>query len=198
MTVPEVEELWKPIPGYEGFYEASTHGRIRSVDRIRKFKCRYGYMVNRPYKGRVLVQSFDGKKNYLQINLSKDGKSKMELVHRLIATTFLDNPYNLPEVNHIDENKTNNSVSNLEWCNRIYNSNYGSKKDSTRGSKNPMSKISEQVVLEIKQSYIPNDKEYGITGLARRYNLSQTHVCAIIKGRRWGWLNASNRNKRSA
>lgn len=116
-------------------------------------------------------------------------------MHRLIAITFLENPNNLPEINHIDEDKTNNSVSNLEWCDHTYNNNYGSKKMSVRGEKNPMNKVSEETVAEIKRTYIPGDKEYGVTGLARRYNLSQTHVCAIIKGRRWGWLDASDRDR---
>ena len=101
----------------------------------------------------------------------------------------MPNPLNLPEVNHKDENKLNNRADNLEWCDHSYNSNYGSKRDSVRGESNPMNQYREDVVREIKATYIPNDKEFGVAGLARKYGMSQTHVCAIIKGRRWGWVN---------
>lgn len=114
------EEIWKDIIGYEGLYQVSSLGRVRSLDR---------YVVDslenrRFYKGKVLspVKDTDG---YLKVGLSYNGKCKKCLVHRLAAQAFIENFDNLPEVNHKDEDKTNNNVDNLEWCTAKYNSNYG-------------------------------------------------------------------------
>ena len=103
------EEIWCPIKGYENIYEVSDKGRVRSL--------KFG-------KERILKPGRD-KDGYLQVNLWKNGENKMCKIHRLVAQTFIPNPDNLPEVNHKDENKENNSVQNLEWCDRKYNNNYG-------------------------------------------------------------------------
>ena len=178
-----IEEIWRPIPNYDG-YEVSNYGRVRSIEREIPIISKNGKQFMRKMKGKELRQSFDGKRNYLHVSL---GNASIN-VHRIVANVFIPNPNNLPEVNHKDENKTNNRADNLEWCNRAYNNNYGSLNGKIRGEGNPKSKFSEDVVREIKASYITNDKEYGIAGLARKYGVSQTHVCAITKGRRWGWL----------
>ena len=121
-----MSEEWRPIEGYEGLYEVSSYGRVRSLDR---------YDSNNHFrKGKVLspVKNKDG---YLQVNLCCNGKYKMFLVHRLAAQAFIPNPDNLPEINHKDENPGNNNVDNLEWCTRKYNINYGSRKDKERDTK---------------------------------------------------------------
>lgn len=184
MAYPSEIEVWKPIPNQEG-YEVSSLGNVRSVDRTVLVSTKRG-VVLRHYKGFPLKQGFDGRGNYLHVSL---GNRKVVNVHRLVAEAFVPNPLGLPEVNHKDENKTNNRADNLEWCDHAYNNNYGSKQWIANGEKNPMSKFSEESVREIKSSYIPGDKEFGVAGLARKYGMSQTNVCAIIKGRRWAWLN---------
>lgn len=115
-------EIWKDIKGYEGFYQSSTFGRARSLDTYRK--SRNGTV--RFCKGRILKLKTNNQ-GYLQVNLYKNGKVKTFRVHRLVAEAFLPNPDNLPEVNHKDENKLNNCVSNLEWCTSSYNNNYGTR-----------------------------------------------------------------------
>lgn len=108
------EEVWKDIKNYEGLYQISTYGRVKSFPRkgaLRKEK------VLKPYK--------DGKNYYFVVGLHKDGKKQYKLIHRLVADAFIPNPNNLPIVNHKDENKENNNVDNLEWCTYKYNSNYG-------------------------------------------------------------------------
>lgn len=110
--------MWRTIPNYEGLYEASTDGRIRSVDRITP----HGHL----WKGRELKQTFHTA-GYLAVTLCKDGIPFSHLVHRLIAETFIDNPDNLGFINHKDENKHNNNVSNLEWCTKQYNNTYNGK-----------------------------------------------------------------------
>lgn len=114
----EEREIWKDIEGYEGLYQVSNMGRVRSLDR----EDAQGHRI----KGKVLVVSSNGK-GYRQINLWQYGDVKHKFIHRLVAIAFLDNPNNLPEVNHKDENKANNSVSNLEWCTRLYNMTYGTR-----------------------------------------------------------------------
>lgn len=125
---------------------------------------------------------------YLHINLWKDGKEITKNVHRLVAAAFLPNPDKLPEVNHIDEDKTNNAASNLEWCDHLYNNLYGTKADASKGERNSMNKFSEETILAIRREYKPNDREFGITALARKYGVSPPHVCSIVKGKRWRWL----------
>lgn len=115
-----MEEIWKPIAGYEGSYEVSSLGRVRSLDR--KVSLYNGGSYIRKGALMVLRTNYDG---YLDVNLSKDGASRKRIVHRLVAEAFIENPDNLPEVNHKDEDKKNNSVENLEWCSREYNMNYG-------------------------------------------------------------------------
>ena len=105
------EEIWCPIKGYEGIYEVSDQGRVRSMKFGKERILKPGKIQN----------------GYLKVNLWKNGEMKQCKVHRLVAQTFIPNPQNLTEVNHKDENKTNNSVQNLEWCDRKYNCNYGTR-----------------------------------------------------------------------
>ena len=118
-------EEWKSVVGYEGLYEVSSYGRVRSLDRYDR--------MNRFWKGRILNLCTDGG-GYLFVALSSNGKEKNYLVHRMVAQAFIPNPDNLPEVNHKDEDKMNNSVDNLEWCDREYNINYGTIKDRIRNT----------------------------------------------------------------
>ena len=106
-----MNEIWKEIPGYEGYFEVSNLGNFRSMDRMVKYKNK----GLRKYPGKPLKveQMQDG---YQSIVLMKEAIKKRYMCHRLVALTFIDNPNNLPYVNHKDGDKTNNKVENLEWC----------------------------------------------------------------------------------
>ena len=117
-----IEEIWRPVVGYEGLYEVSNLGRVRSLDMYVKV----GYGNYRLHKGKVLSPT-KNKNGYLKVNLYCNGKQKTIDVHRLVTEAFLPNPDNLPQVNHKDEDKTNNRVENLEWCDHKYNMNYGTR-----------------------------------------------------------------------
>lgn len=113
-------EVWKNVVGYKGYYQVSNLGRIRTVGRV----------VSACYKSRQFIQGriicpnrFP--KGYLGCTLYKSGSQKLRYIHRLVAEAFIPNPQNLPQVNHKDENKSNNRVDNLEWCTQEYNTNYG-------------------------------------------------------------------------
>lgn len=112
MLLPK--QIWKDIKGYKGKYQVSNTGKVRSMN------------YRNTGKGKLMKLGIRNA-GYLQLGLYKDGKYKYYLVHRLVAEAFIPNPNNLPQVNHIDENKTNNCVWNLEWCNAKYNSNYGTR-----------------------------------------------------------------------
>lgn len=104
-------EVWKDIKGYEGRYQVSNMGRVKSLN------------YHRERKEKLLNPSEDSY-GYLIVLLYKDGKRKLAKVHRLVAETFLNNPDNLPSINHKDENKKNNCANNLEYCSIGYNNRY--------------------------------------------------------------------------
>lgn len=108
-------EEWKDIKGYEGIYQISNKGRVKSLNRIDL----RGNKVNEKIREGTIDNT-----GYKIISLSKNGKEKKYSIHRLVAQAFLPNPNNLPVVNHKDENKLNNNVENLEWCTQEYNVKY--------------------------------------------------------------------------
>lgn len=113
-------EIWKPIEGFEGIYEVSNFGRVKSIDRYVIYK--NGHKTF--HKGRIIRQIDNF--GYKTVHLHKDGKQTSSVrVHRLVAIAFIPNPLNLPIVNHKDEDRANNIVENLEWCDSKYNNNYG-------------------------------------------------------------------------
>jgi len=123
-----MKEHWKPIKGYEGFYEVSDLGNVRSLPRTETVT-RSGLTYTCPYKGKVLKPTHR-QHGYLGVMLYGKGGHKTRgfktfAVHRLVAEAFIPNPDNLPEVNHLDEDKQNNRVDNLEWATHIGNTRYG-------------------------------------------------------------------------
>ena len=117
-------ETWKGVKRYEDLYEVSSLGRVRSLPRICR-KLEGTVMKAYLYEGKIL-KPYRSHKGYLLVRLYRNDKTKDMTVHRLVAEAFIPNPDNLPQINHKDENKTNNSVENLEWCTNAYNRNYGS------------------------------------------------------------------------
>lgn len=105
-----MKEVWKDIEGYEGLYQVSNMGRVKSLERYVNFK---NYMKR--VSERILVVS-ENRGGYLQVNLCKDGKAKGMRIHRIVAETFIPNHEGKRTVNHIDGNKKNNAVDNLEWA----------------------------------------------------------------------------------
>ncbi len=122
-----MEEIWKPVVGFEGAYEVSNLGNVRSIDRIRNA----AYGASAKIRGRMMAIRKNTNNDYLLVRLVKDGRTHHCLIHRLVAMAFLPNPLNLPEVNHRDEDKQNNTCTNLEWCSRKYNINYGTARERT-------------------------------------------------------------------
>lgn len=139
-----IMEIWKDIKGYEGKYKVSNKGRVKSLKRLDS--------INHLIKTRILKQ---GGGQYPNVVLSKNGVAKTFLIHRLVATAFIENPKRKPCVNHIDENKSNNNVENLEWVTYSENQNHATKnKRCSLKMKNHPSISKEVIQMNLKGSVI--------------------------------------------
>lgn len=122
-----MEEIWKDIKGFEGLYQVSNLGRVRSLDRIilKPHPRNTSMQMRCLYKGRVLKPGTNSN-GYWYVELhDNSGNIYWNSIHRLVASTFIPNPNNLPEVNHIDENRKNNRADNLEWVTKSQNMRHG-------------------------------------------------------------------------
>lgn len=141
-------EIWRDIPGYEGVYQASNMGNIRSVRRyVHHYKGGSKLVKERILKTSVRTTGHSGYKQVVVcLGLGEKGKHKTEIVARLVALAFIPNPENLPEMNHKDENSLNNIWTNLEWCNGNYNKNYGTRNERISKKMTNHKMLSKQVV----------------------------------------------------
>lgn len=104
-------EIWKDVEGYEGLYQVSNLGRVKSLAKW------YGFS----YRDEKIVSQVRNRQGYVILTLRKTGSKRQVFMHRLVATAFLDNPIGYPQVNHINGDKTDNRVDNLEWCTAKHN-----------------------------------------------------------------------------
>ena len=155
------DEVWRDVKGYEGQYQVSNKGNVRSVDRINH--------IGRRHSGRTLRSAYSAD-GYPQVALCKNGKMKTKYIHRLVAEAFIPNPNNSPQINHIDEVKDNNNVENLEWCTSKYNINHGTR--------------NERVSKKVRAVNIKNGEvlTFSSTSEAGRKGHNQSAVAAACKG----------------
>ena len=169
-----MKEEWKDVVGYEGLYKVSNRGEVKSLDRMIHYGV-HGDPNGKCFRaGRLLISGIQS--GYMAVSLSKEGKTKRCLVHRIVAEAFIPNPKHLPEINHKDEDKTNNSVENLEWCTKSYNINYGKRNSKCKN------KFSKAVVgINIKDKSVIR---FGSMREAAKNGFSQAHISDCCLGKR--------------
>ena len=185
-----MEEIWRDIEGYEKLYQVSNLGRVRSLDRV--ITTKYGVVY--PYKGRILKM----KKNnsgYSVVSLSKDGKVKDFLIHRLVAKAFIPlEDYNGMEVNHINFDRNDNNVNNLEWITRKENMEYSNNAGHFKGVN---AKHSEEEIRVIRKMYkdglkIPQIilELYNLTSKddSKEYDRKRLWISKIVNYKIWKHL----------
>lgn len=182
----DTQEIWKPIPGFENSYQASNFGNIKSLSRPIYYKSG-NYRMSKEI---VLAKTIFGGQ-YYGVTLSENNKKRKHHLHRFIAETWIPNPENLPCVNHIDGNKLNNRIDNLEWCtyshNNIHAYTTGLKVPYERcGAKNPKSVLTDELVGEIRSL-----KLCGFTcpEIAKKLNLNKNTVYDVFVGKSWRHIN---------
>jgi len=177
-------EIWKDIPGYEGLYQASDFGNIKSLSR--KIKCKNGKLVL--FHGKNITPYINNT-GYYKVRLHKKNISKTDYVHRIIMKTFKENK-NF-HVNHMDNNPLNNNINNLEWCTQKENVNHAMKLNLfPKAEKNGMAKLTNEDVIIIKKL----KGKLKQTTIALLYGVDKTCINQIMKGKTWKSIEVTNVN----
>lgn len=163
-------EIWKDIQGYENMYQVSDLGRIRSLDRVNS--------LGQNIKGKIRKTRMDNR-GYPIVRLSKEGKYKDLPIHRLVAIAFIPNPDNKETVNHIDGDKINWSIGNLEWMTTEENTKHA----FNTGLNDKRMKLSKEDIEYIRENYIYGDSEFGCGGLSKKFGVYKSHIARIVKGK---------------
>lgn len=157
-----------PVKGYEGLYSVDSIGNVHFCKGILK-----------PFV----------KNGYLAVNLTKNKICKHYYIHRLVAEAFIPNPNGFREVNHINCDKHNNSVDNLEWCDRKRNLQHSYEHGlKRRGETHGCHKLTEKEVMNIRKEYVKGDRKHSLHALGEKYGVSYSTIQAIVKGRLWSYL----------
>lgn len=177
------DEIWKDVDGYDGKYQVSNHGNMRMII---VYRCprRPRPPATKPMKNNT------HNLGYKRIGLRKNGKTKNWYIHQLVARAFIPNPLSKPEVNHIDCNKANNHISNLEWCTKKENMRHrklmGLYDTQPKGSSHPGSKLIESDIPKMRAL-----RTLGVPGeiIAAAFNISEGTLYSSIRGETWKHIN---------
>lgn len=180
MNQVDASEIWKDVEGYEGYYQVSDRGRVRSVDRI----VAHPLTGHRRMKAKVLklIKKSIG---YYAVNFNREGKLEQVLVHRLVLSAFVGPSPGGHVCNHIDGDKTNNCPKNLEWVTHNENTRHAHAIGliNTRGEANPQSKLTQDQVQKIRKLYASG--EYLQREIGEMFGVTKHTVSAIVRGKNW-------------
>ena len=169
-----MSEVWKPIKDYEELFEVSNTGKVRRI-------ASYSWCGNLIKLKKPKIKKFTSNRNgYPMVGLYKGQTQKHVAIHRLVAQAFIPNPENLPQVNHKDEDKTNNHVNNLEWCTNEYNSRYGTRPERI-GRANKNGKKSKPIIGKKDDKILQFP---SIAEASRTLKIVRENIIAALKGRR--------------
>ena len=177
-------EIWKDVPSYEGIYEVSNYGQVRSVTRVRN-----GTHGPCTVRGRIL--SLPTCSDYMNVSLCFEGIKRTMHVHRMVAEAFIPNPHNKPQVNHKDGNKFNNNVDNLEWNTCQENMDHAKSHNlltALKGEDHMGSKLSDEQIEEIRRRYVRGCKHNSGKALAAEFGVSSANISYIVNNKRWTHL----------
>lgn len=174
-----MDEIWRRliypnISDETNKFEISNHGKLRNIK------------TKHIYKLEILRTGYYS----VRVSLGSRNKKTHILIHKAVAYTFLQNQNNLPEINHKDGNKLNNNVSNLEWCTSHENQQHKYdiglfNKNKIIGENNHNAKLSWNDVEYIREHYVYRSKEYGVTALSKKFNVSDAVIISILKNKSW-------------
>jgi hypothetical protein len=157
----QTKEIWRDVVGGEGLYLVSNHGKVKSLNYNKTGKTQ-------------LMKLTKNRGGYLKLELYIDKKAKSYLIHRLVAESFLKNPLDLPCINHIDENKTNNNINNLEYCTMKYNNLYGTRPSRT-------SKANSIPIIGV--NILTNENiSFDSASHASKYDFDISAICKCCRG----------------
>ena len=192
MALRYAPEVYVDIPGYEGYYQVSNHGNVKSLDRVIKEKTG----KTQTLKGRVLKQRVNPS-GYCYVGLRKNGNRATFAIHQVVAQAFLDNLENKPIVNHINGVKTDNNISNLEWATYSENLSHAYSTGLRRsvsaqavGEKNYKRKLKPEQVIEIKRLLAAGNMTHK--EIAKKYGVSRSTVGNISSNRYWSHITVNN------
>lgn len=167
----KIKEIWKDIAGYETHYEISNHGRVKSK-----------------YAGRnKIIPPHKLRTGYFDAHLSLGGKLKYVLIHRLVAKAFIPNPENKPCVNHIDADKSNNAIWNLEWVTHYENEMHSianGLRTPFAGQNNPINKLNEKTIIEIRNEHVIQKRGDPVR-IGKIYGVHANTIRDIIRRKTW-------------
>lgn len=171
-----MEEIWKPITGYEGLYEVSNLGRVKRM--------KWGRWI--------ITLGYFSQSKYKKVDLFKNKERKVIFIHRLVAKAFIQNPENKPFVNHKDSKRDNNNVHNLEWCTQKENIRHALEKGNMKkpphifGEAHHSAKLKETDVLFIRNYKVKDEDDKKF--LSKKYNITIRNINGILSGKIWKHL----------